>query len=43
MFRWKEGKPEDRGIPQSAVDDLERLFERQAMGVLPRKQDGFGS
>lgn len=26
MFQWKEGRPEDGGIPQSAVDELERLF-----------------
>lgn len=26
MITWKQGKPEDKGIPQSAVDELERLF-----------------
>lgn len=33
MFHWKEGKPEDRDIPQIAVDELEWLFERRGVRV----------
>lgn len=33
MFRWKEGKPEDRDIPQIAVDELEWLFERRGVRI----------
>ncbi len=33
MFEWKQGRPEDRGIPAGALEELERQFQSRKIRV----------
>lgn len=33
MFSWKEARPEDCGIPQEAVEKLDRMLSRMRVGI----------